>query len=123
MNKTTTTLGILMIGVALSLGTGCSRDDVEDATAKAKEAAADVKGAAADMRDDAADAAGTVREKTDDAAAKMESMIDPVARCRELAAQGAWADALEPCAKAHEMKPDDMALEHALQQAKAAAAQ
>jgi hypothetical protein len=115
MQKTTTILGTLMIGLALSLGAGCSRDEAKEAAAEAKETAAEV-------RDDAAEAAAAVKEKTEDAAAKM-GVSDPVARCRELAAQGAWSDALEPCAKAHEMNPDDMALEHALQQAKAAAGQ
>jgi hypothetical protein len=48
-------------------------------------------------------------------------MDDPVARCSELAAQGAWSEALEVCTKAHEAEPDNMAIEHALQQAQAAA--
>jgi hypothetical protein len=120
MKKTTTTLGILTIGFALLLGAGCSRDEAKETAAKAKESAAETTAAAGAA---ASEAAAKVVQKADDAAAKMEAMADPVARCRELAAKGAWADALEPCAKAHEIKPDDMALEHALQQAQAAAAQ
>jgi hypothetical protein len=120
MKKTTTTLGILMLGLAISLGSGCSRDEVEDAAAKAKDTAAE---AAASANAAAADAVAMADKKVDEAAAMVDTAIDPVARCQELAAKGAWADALEPCAKAHEMKPDDMGLEHALQQAKAAAAQ
>ena len=38
-----------------------------------------------------------------------------------LAEQGAWDQALEVCKKAHELMPDDMELEHAYQQAQAAA--
>jgi hypothetical protein len=120
MKKTTTILGILTLGLALSMGAGCSRDEAKETAAKAKESAAEATAAAGAA---ASEAAAKVEETADAAAAKMETMTDPVARCRELAAKGAWADALEPCAKAHEMKPDDMALEHALQQAKAAAAQ
>ena len=33
---------------------------------------------------------------------------------------GAWDQALDACSKAHEMLPDDLGLEHAYQQAKAA---
>ena len=120
MKKTTTILGALTIGLVLSLGTGCSRDEAKETAAKAKETAAEATAAAGAA---ASEAAAKVEQKVDDAAAKMETMTDPVARCRELAAKGAWADALEPCAKAHEMKPDDMALEHALQQAQAAVTQ
>jgi hypothetical protein len=46
-----------------------------------------------------------------------------VAKCSELAARRAWSEALEVCTKAHEAEPDNMAIEHALQQAKAAAKQ
>jgi hypothetical protein len=48
-------------------------------------------------------------------------MGDAAAKCSELAAQGAWSEALEVCKKAHEADPDNMAIEHALQQAQAAA--
>ena len=120
MKKTIATLGILTLGLALSMGAGCSRDEAKETAAKAKETAAEATEAASAA---AGEAAAKAEQKVGDAAAKMETMADPVARCRELAAKGAWADALEPCTKAHEMKPDDMALEHALQQAQAAVKQ
>ena len=46
---------------------------------------------------------------------------DAVAACQRLAQENAWDQALEVCRKAHEMMPDDLALEHAYQQAQAAA--
>jgi hypothetical protein len=131
MKKTIAMLGILTLGLALSMSAGCSRDEAKETAAKAKDAAAEATAAAGAAAGEATAAAGAaageaaakVEQKVDDAAARMEAAADPVARCRELAAKGAWADALEPCAKAHEMKPDDMALEHAFQQAQAAVTQ
>jgi hypothetical protein len=120
MKKTIATIGVLTLGLALSMAAGCSRDEAKETAAQAKEAAAEATAAAGAA---AGEAAAKVEQKVDDAAARMEAAADPVARCRELAAKGAWADALEPCAKAHEMKPDDMALEHAFQQAQAAVTQ
>lgn len=120
MKKTIATIGVLTLGLALSMAAGCSRDEAKETAAQAKAAAGEATAAAGAA---AGEAAAKVEQKVDDAAARMEAAADPVARCRELAAKGAWADALEPCAKAHEMKPDDMALEHAFQQAQAAVTQ
>jgi hypothetical protein len=72
----------------------------DDAAASAKDAAND---AAASTKDVAAGAAGSA-----------------VATCRSLAESGSWDNALAVCKKAHEMMPDDLALEHAYQQALAA---
>ncbi len=103
-----TTLGILLIALVLPLACGQAQETAEDAAEVAVEAAAEAKEAASDVAA-AAEAAAT------------DLMEDPVARCSELAAQGAWSEALEVCTKAHEAEPDNMAIEHALQQAQAAA--
>ena len=47
--------------------------------------------------------------------------VDPVAHCKNLAAEENWAVALEPCMKAAVAAPSDLAVRHALQQAQAAA--
>ena len=80
---------------------------------------------AQDAADAAADAAAGAKQTASDAAAAAgaaaaDLVDDPVAKCSELAAQGAWSEALDVCTKAHEAEPDNMAIEHALQQAKAA---
>ena len=75
--------------------------------------------AASNMADQATgaanDAANAMAETAKDAAA------GAVEACRSLAERGAWDEALDVCRRAHEMLPDDMALEHAYQQAQSAA--
>ncbi|MDH3687599.1 MAG: hypothetical protein OEP95_15305 [Myxococcales bacterium] len=84
-----------------------------DAAAAAGEAAAEAVDAAGEAADAAAAAAGEAAEEVTGAAA--------VTLCKELAAKASWVDALGVCERAHEAAPDDMAVEHALQQAQAAA--
>ena len=116
MRRMTTSFGIAALGLALALGAGtaCSRQDRQEVKKETGEAAAQV-GAAAEK------AAGKVGEMAGKAADKMGMGDDPVERCQNLAAEGKWAEALEPCTKAHELRPNDMAIEHAMQQAQAAA--
>jgi hypothetical protein len=132
-----TTLCILLIALALPLACSRAQETAEDAASVAAEAADVVATSAQDAADAAADAAAEAREAASDAAAEAKEaasdaaaaageaatglMDDPVVRCSELAAQGAWSEALEVCTKAHEAEPDNMAIEHALQQAQAAA--
>lgn len=97
-----------------------ARETASEAGAKAREAAEDVGAAAERMADEAGRAAERAGEEMERAADEMPGQADAVARCKELAAQEAWAEALEPCTAAHAARPDDMAIEHALQQAKAA---
>lgn len=132
-----TTLGIPLIALALTLACGQAQETAEDAASAAAEAADVVATSARDATDVAAEAAAEAKEAASEAAAEameaasdaaavaeeaaVDLMEDPVARCSELAAQGAWSEALEVCTKAHEAEPDNMAIEHALQQAQAAA--
>ena len=123
-----TTLWILLIALALPLACSRAQETADDAASAAGEAAEAVSAAAQDAADAAADAAAEAKEAASDAAAAAgaaaaDLMDDPVAKCSELAAKGAWSEALEVCTKAHEAEPDNMAIEHALQQAQAAAAQ
>jgi len=89
---------------------GAAAAEAVDAAEEATEAAVDAAGEAAE---DAAAAAGDAAEEVTGAAA--------VTLCKELAADASWIDALGVCERAHEAAPDDMAVEHALQQAQAAA--
>ncbi len=141
------TLGIGMT-VALAALSGCSRDDAQrgaDAVSEAASEAADVASDAADAAGDAAsdamnaatdaasNAAEAVEQKAEEGAEGAKGMLgaaasalgadSPADVCRKLAGEGAWEKALEVCRKAHELFPDDMAIEHALQQAEAAAAE
>ena len=136
---------ITLLAAALALTVACGGDD--DPMAQAKEAAEEAAEAAAEAADKAAEAAGAAvdaagqaaseamdeaeaaaaaageaaSEAASEAADAVEGALsDPVARCLKLASEQAWADALEACTEAHEQKPDDMAIENALQQAKAA---
>lgn len=103
---------ILMMTCVLALSLGCSRDEAEDAVESAQESAHE-------MMDHAGDTADEMADQAKSAAAGVAG--DTVAACRSLAASGSWEQALEVCQKAHEMMPDDLALEHAYQQAQAAA--
>jgi hypothetical protein len=139
-----TTFWILLIALALPLACNRAQETAEDAASIAGEAADEMGATARDAADAAADAAAEAREAASEAAAAASAAAadakeavsdaadsaaeaasalvdDPVARCSELAAQGAWGEALDVCTKAHEAEPDNMAVEHALQQAKAAA--
>jgi hypothetical protein len=108
-----TTLWILLIALALPLACSRAQETADEAASAAGEAAEAVAAAAADAKQATVDLAG----------AAGDAVEDPVAKCRELADQGAWSEALDVCTKAHQAEPDDMAIEHALQQAKAAAAE
>jgi hypothetical protein len=70
----------------------------------------------------AAEAAAPAEAPEESAAAPAaQAESDPVADCKASAARSAWAEALDACTQAHALHPDDLALEHALQQAQAAA--
>jgi hypothetical protein len=123
-----TTLWVLLIALALPLACSRAQETADEAASTAAEAADAVAATAEDAADAVADAAGEAKQATTDVAAAaagaVEEVIDdPVAKCKELAEQGAWSEALEPCTKAHQAQPDDLAIEHALQQAQAAAAE
>ncbi|MEN8161398.1 MAG: hypothetical protein ABFS41_15115, partial [Myxococcota bacterium] len=89
------------------------------ASSHAADAVADAAAATEEAAQDAMDEMAGSGE----AAAAAAAGSDPVAACRALAEKGAWGEALAVCEKAHELMPDDMALEHAVQQARAAAEQ
>jgi hypothetical protein len=105
-----TTLWVLLIALALPLACSRAQETADDAASAVADVAADAQQATADV----AAAAG---------AAASDLIDDPVAKCNELAAEGAWSEALDACTKAHQAEPDNMAIEHALQQAQAAAAE
>jgi hypothetical protein len=125
----------LALAVALGLSMGCERDDGTKAVSAAKEAASEAAEAAQEAAGEAAAAAGELAEEAavaageavdaaaeaaEDAAAALTGPA-AISRCKELAAKEAWADALGACTQARAAAPDDMAIEHALQQAQAAA--
>jgi len=56
-------------------------------------------------------------------AAPSAGKSDAVQSCLELAGRRDWAKALEPCTRAANEMPDDLRIQHALQQAQAAAGQ
>jgi len=127
-----TTLWILLVALALPLACSRAQDTAEDAASAAGEAADDAAASAQEAADAAAEAAAKAREAASEAAAEAQEaaadaaaaagiMDDAVAKCSELAAKAAWSEALDACTKAHEAEPDNMAIEHALQQAQAAA--
>jgi hypothetical protein len=58
-----------------------------------------------------------------DVAAPAGGTSDAVQSCLEIAGRRDWANALEPCTRAASERPDDLRIEHALQQAQAAAGQ
>jgi vacuolar-type H+-ATPase subunit H len=111
---------ILLTTCLLAFAIGCSRDEAED---KMADAAAKAEKGAHDMMDHAGAAAGSMANEAKQTASNMAGNVagDAVAACRRLAESGAWDQALEVCKKAHEMMPDDLGLEHAYQQAQAAA--
>jgi hypothetical protein len=120
-----TTLWVLLIALALPLACSRAQETTDEAASAAGEAADAV---AATAQDAAADVAAGAKQATADVAAAAgaaasDLIDDPVAKCKELADQGAWSEALDVCTKAHEAEPDNMAIEHALQQAQAAAAE
>lgn len=113
------TAGLLAIALA------CSGDDAKKAADTATDAADTAVSAADGMADRMANTADAAAAAAAADAAKSAAgavATDAVAACRSLAESGAWGKALEVCRKAHELKPDDLAIEHALQQAEAAAA-
>lgn len=113
---------ISMAVLMLAVGVACSRDDVQDAADKASNTVAE----AVDDTETAADeAAKAAKVKADEATAAAKDAAagaagSAIATCRSLAESSAWDQALAACKKAHEMMPDDLALEHAYQQALAA---
>jgi hypothetical protein len=114
---------ILLTTCALAFAFGCSSDEAKDAASdaatKAQDSASEMMGQADSMADSAKKAVDEAHGTASDVAGAMGG--DAVAACRSFAESGAWGQALEGCRKAHEMMPDDLALEHAYQQAKAAA--
>ncbi|MGI9430971.1 MAG: hypothetical protein ACR2PQ_02085 [Myxococcota bacterium] len=136
------TLNWIAIVCFAGLLAACGSDDAKDAVDAAKEAASEAAAAAGDAAADAADAAGEAADAAVDAAgdaadaaagaaedaaaaagdaAEEVTGAAAVTLCKELAAKASWIDALGVCERAHEAAPDDMAVEHALQQAQAAA--
>ena len=129
--KTLMTFGLAL---ALGLSLGCGREDAQDmakqaeeaaaaATEQAEQAAADAAAKAEEAAQAATEAADAMAQEAQDAVAGAGAAVaeDVVAACRAAAEASDWAAALEVCTKAHEMLPDDMQIEHALQQAQAAA--
>jgi hypothetical protein len=121
---------------ALALPVACGRDEAKNmadeaaasagqAMDAAKDAAGDAADAVEDAASDAANAADEMAQDAKDAVAGTAATVDDeaVAACRSLAEAGNWGEALDVCTKAHELLPDDLGIEHALQQAKAAAAE
>lgn len=106
-------------------------DAAKDAAAAAQEAAGDAAEAAGELAEEAVDAAEEAADAAVDAAegaaeAAGEAVEEvtgaaAVTLCKELAAKASWIDALGVCTRAHEAAPEDRAVEHALQQAQAAA--
>ncbi len=120
MNRSIAFLAALGLAFALGCGSDEAQQAAEQATAAAQEMAEDAAAAAQEAADATQEAAQAAADSATEAAGDM--MADGVAAtCRTLAEQGAWGDALDVCRKAHEANPDDMALEHAYQQAQAAA--
>jgi hypothetical protein len=73
---------------------------------------------------------GGGEEKTDTGAGAMGETAaasagkgDAVKICLDLASRRDWANALDPCTRAANELPDDLRIQHALQQAQAAAGQ
>jgi hypothetical protein len=113
---------ILMAMCLLVFGVSCSREEVKDAADKAGTAMKDTVDEGKAAADEAAKAA---KEAAHDVTASAKEATagaagGAVATCRSLAKSGDWDNALAACKKAHEMMPDDLALEHAYQQALAA---
>lgn len=125
---------MLLLAAALCFGLACGRDDAkkaaDEAAAAASRAAEKAEKMADQAREEAGAAMGAAKEAAGEAADSAREMADEAAdamgapkataKCKDLAAKGAWAEALKPCTKAHAANPDDMAIEHALQQAQAA---
>lgn len=140
--------GLMFALLALS---GCSREDAQRSADALGETASEARDVAADAASQAgkaaSNAAESARETTEDAAdaasdaasniqQKAEkgagSMMDaaagalgggPADACKKLAAQQNWDKALDVCREALKLFPNDMELEHAVQQAEAAAAE
>lgn len=113
---------ILVAACLLVFAVSCSREDVKDAADKAGSAVDDAVDEGKAAADDAAEAAKAMADEATASAkdAAAGAAGSAVAACRSLAESGAWDQALDVCKKAHEMMPDDLALEHAYQQALAA---
>jgi len=120
---------VCMTTLMMALALACGGDEAQDAADAASAAGSEVGSAAKEMMDRAAvsaqDAADSATNAAQDAmdAAKNAATTTAASTCRSLAASGSWGQALEACKKAHEMAPDDLELEHAYQQAQAAAGQ
>ncbi len=126
---------ILLAAGLLVFSVACSGDDAKDAADSAADAADNAAdnaagNAASDMMNKAGSAADdAAKAATDSAHGMAASATDAVAgragsvvtSCRAMAESGDFGAALEVCKQAHEMMPDDPALEHAYQQAQAAA--
>lgn len=118
-------LALLIAFCLLPLALACGGDDdAESAAESAANSASDMMDQAKNAADSAMDQATDAANRAGDAVAGAAASVagDAVASCRALAEQGAWGEALEVCQKAHELMPNDLSLEHAYQQAQAAAA-
>lgn len=104
------TMIVTIAALGLGLAAGCSSEDAESVANQAEQAGSRL-----------ADVAAGAGERAEAAAGRLAGSA--VEACRELAERGAWGDALEVCRKAHELRPDDLQLENAYQQARAAAAE
>lgn len=111
-----------VLAAALAFGLACSQEQAEDMADTAGEAAESAAESAEAVADKAAEAADEAMAEVTERVEDVDLASDPVARCTELAASESWAEALQPCTDAHAAQPDNMAIEHALQQAQAAAA-
>lgn len=89
---------------ALAIPIGCSPEDITVGRRDPNDPAAAARAAEAELANQAL----------------ITAKGNPVKACRLLAEQGAWSHALDVCEKAHEALPEDLSLEHAYQQAKAA---
>jgi hypothetical protein len=110
----------LLVACALVGFVACDREKAKDAAnrspAEATNSASDALNAAKDVAKDAAQDMADTGKGT--AAASAGNAVDA---CRALAETGSWSEALEVCREAHDTMPDDLALDHAYQQAQAAA--
>lgn len=111
---------VCFVGLAVACGSDDRQEAMDTAKDAASEAATATKEAATEAADAAAGAAEDAAEAVGDAADTVTGAA-AVTLCKELAAKAEWIDAVGVCTRAHEASPDDMAVEHALQQAQAAA--
>jgi len=134
----------VVLFVALCGAWGCSKEEVSSAAENAKEAVISAAESAQETAGEAMDSAketasgamdsakeaasgamDSAKEAADGAAGSVAGALaadpSPGDLCRGLAEKGAWDEALEVCKQALAVAPDDLELQHAVQQAEAAA--